>query len=470
MTIFSGQRWMSREQELINNLRESLSVEVKQWISPNTAEGIAKIAKASLALRNYGGGYLVIGFVDGSLKPDEANAPPHVQDEFNHDKIQSIISKYASEPFEISVSFPTKDGQVYPVIEVPPGVKTPVAAKADLFNGERSLLKTDDVYVRTLRANNTPSTSKAGWKDWSKVVEVCFDNREADIARFFRRHLTTDNLSSFHELLGGLIQGKEPEPNAEQVAQAFLETGFTRFKYAVSQRKLESYKLGFWEVALVINGQIKEFPSKADFLNLIDSVNPDYTGWPAWFDSRGFHDKNFRPYVMNGGWEALLVSIESNWNDHYDFHVFDPSGRFYLLRGFQDDLSRSDFAPEPLTSLDFVLQVIRVAEVLAVGTVFAKSIALDPEKAMATFAFRWNHLKNRELTSWTNPERYISPGRIAHQDSVESTVTIPANVAHSSLAPYVSKTLKPLFEIFNGFDLSSSVYEDLTKRLIERRL
>lgn len=48
----------SKIQALIDRPGESLSVELKRWIDPSQPEGQAKIAKTSLALRNFGGGYL----------------------------------------------------------------------------------------------------------------------------------------------------------------------------------------------------------------------------------------------------------------------------------------------------------------------------------------------------------------------------------------------------------------------------
>ena len=47
---------MDRLTQLIHNLTESLSVEVKQWIDLETNLGKAKVVKATLALRNYNGG------------------------------------------------------------------------------------------------------------------------------------------------------------------------------------------------------------------------------------------------------------------------------------------------------------------------------------------------------------------------------------------------------------------------------
>jgi predicted HTH transcriptional regulator len=49
-------------QDLLEHLAESLNVEVKRWIKIEEPDGIAKVARAALALRNRNGGFLVIGF------------------------------------------------------------------------------------------------------------------------------------------------------------------------------------------------------------------------------------------------------------------------------------------------------------------------------------------------------------------------------------------------------------------------
>lgn len=63
----------SQLQELIDKPAESLSVELKSWIDPDQSEGAAKIVRAALALRNHGGGFLVVGFNNDSLKPEKYN-------------------------------------------------------------------------------------------------------------------------------------------------------------------------------------------------------------------------------------------------------------------------------------------------------------------------------------------------------------------------------------------------------------
>jgi hypothetical protein len=58
---------------------EKLSVEIKRWIDPDQPEGIAMIIRAALAPRNHGGGYLVIGFDNKTLQPDQNNVPSDVR-------------------------------------------------------------------------------------------------------------------------------------------------------------------------------------------------------------------------------------------------------------------------------------------------------------------------------------------------------------------------------------------------------
>ena len=117
--------------QLLTAPRESLDLELKQWIDPEVSEGIAKIAKGCIASRNNNGGRLVIGFKNEG-KPDPDNVPADVRTTFHVDVVQEIVSHYASEAFPIDVQFGAAGGGTYPVIIVPAGMHTPVAAKSTL--------------------------------------------------------------------------------------------------------------------------------------------------------------------------------------------------------------------------------------------------------------------------------------------------------------------------------------------------
>ena len=222
----------ARIQELVARLAESLNVEVKNWIDPDGPAGVAKIVRAALALRNRNGGYLVIGFDDTTLQPDTVNRPADVRPAFHIDKIQGIISRYASELFEVAVAFGEYGGQEYPVIVIPEGIRTPVAAKADLFDGSKQrLVRHGDVYFRTLAANGTASTAPARPEDWRDIVEICFDNREADVGRFLRRQLagrdTAALLATLTQL--GLAQNAPLPPSLRERAEALRMPGINVF-------------------------------------------------------------------------------------------------------------------------------------------------------------------------------------------------------------------------------------------------
>src|SRR5690606_30279739 len=98
--------------------------------------------------------------------------------------------------------FPEVDSVTVVVLEVEPGIRSPVAAKQELLDRGKTLIAKDRVYVRTVSANHTVSTSEATWQDWRGLCDRCFANREADIGSFVRRHLGgAQALSSIRDVL-----------------------------------------------------------------------------------------------------------------------------------------------------------------------------------------------------------------------------------------------------------------------------
>ena len=461
----------SRIQALVERPGENLSVELKRWIDPASPEGIAKIVKTALALRNHGGGDLVIGFDNDTCEPDTNNVPQNVREDFHIDKVQALISKYASEPFEVSVEFLEREGQLYPVIIIPPGVKTPVAAKSDLQSSDgKALISVNDVYTRSLHSNNTPSTTKAIWKDWPSILEVCFDNREADIGRFLRRHLGGLTPEIVRELSGALASGLQPEVTTEDRLRKYLEESKERYSTVIEEWGVQLPPHGAWEVGLLLTGDIPPHSPSQEFLNLLNSSNPRHTFWPVWLDSSNFHNDFSRPYVFERTWETLIqLDLDQISNlTHPDFMRLDPKGRFYLRRPFNDDIRAH--SSEPMASLNSVLPVVSTAEAIAVGIAFAKAMGCDPEKTQIAFGFRWTRLQGRQLDSWIEPRHHISPGGSAHQDEVTAFVEMPLETPLSALGEFVNQAVKPLFEVFDGFALSKDVVEDLTRKVIEKRL
>jgi hypothetical protein len=455
---------------LVANPSETLNVELKRWIDPTQTLGIEKIVKGVLALRNRNGGFFVVGFDDNTLIPDAANEPQNATQLFHVDIIQGLISRYASDPFEIEISWGERDGRQYPIIVVPSGVKVPIAAKHNLMDGTRTAIRLGAVYFRSLASNGTPSTTEARPSDWADIVEICFDNREADVGRFIRRHLAGLDIASLMRLLG---QPQAPTPTLCDRALKLIDRGEARFQEAIKARRLsddekQMLQLGFWSIGVIIDPARTDAVPNQEFLARIASSNPKYTGWPMWLDARYMSIEESRPKVIKDAFEYLIVSLSPDFSNHIDFARLDPKGEFFLHRLLQDDGVPNRVRPGQV--LDPMLMILRVAEAMAVGVAFARALGWPPDQATLGFAFRWHKLKGRRLTAWANPYSTINEGGIAHDDTIEGCVQFSLDTPLSALAQFVDEATKRLFTAFEGATIPRQAIEELVRRLFERRL
>ena len=467
--------------QLIVNPRESLNVEIKNWIDPGSKHGQAKIVKAMIAMRNQNSGFLQIGFENATWKPDFKNAPQNVRAFWDQDEMQTLVARYASEPFEVHVRFAMRGGQEFPVLEVESGVRSPVAAKAALYDPDqpdKKLVEDHAVYVRSLSANNTASTTKARHQDWAGLTERCFDNREADIGRFVRRQLGALDPKALGELARVFGNLAQPEQPPQVAAEMFRRYGYDRFQAQKVGRDLGYLpRHGSWEVAVIIAGEIPPTNLDTEFLNLINISNPRYSGWPVWVDSRGFYradgspDKDAVPYTFEGGWEAFIHDDDpmDTMRRHLDFWRAEPAGRFYLYRALQDDFSGGPRDPEPMTKLDFTLVIRRTAEAVAVPIAFARAMGADTEETMLHYAFRWEGLRDREISAWSDPGRYVNPGHVCRQHQEHGALSIPLETPLSALGRHVRDVTAPLFSAFSGFAPGPGVVEAITDEVLSRR-
>lgn len=458
-----------RIKDLLANPVEGLNAEVKRWFDLDTPHGTSKLVRACFALRNRNGGYLVIGFDNASGKPVSNDRPASVREAFHVDKVQALISRYASETFEIELHYEELDGAEYPVVQVPSGVRAPVAVKTELAGPDaKTSLRKGDVYFRTLASNGTASTSSARPNDWKDLVEICFDNREADLGRFLRRQLAAADVRALVDALQTLAgPTQQPSLGLAELAKADLAEGEERLATALAKRTLQEdekalLKFGTWSVALRFEPLLQGKVADQEFMATLASSNPSYTGWPMWLDSRGFRNQGDRPYIRDGGWEALIVGAHA----HADFMRMDPSGKFYLRRVLQDDLTDK---VTPMTVLDPSLMLYRVAEVIAVGLAFGKALGFDQEGTRLGFAFKWTGIANRHLVRWADTFRDSIAYDPSHEDTIATFTEVPLDTAPQAIAPFVDAATRQLFAAFGGHRIPLSHLEDRVTQLISRK-
>lgn len=113
-------------------------------------------------MRNNGGDSFVLGFEDDGTQSRNPPADPRVA--YPIDDVQAIVSKFASDPFAIEIEFRSVNGIEHPIVVVPPGVVRPVAAKSILAATDPTkpaLIEDHAIYVRSITANNTVSSTNA---------------------------------------------------------------------------------------------------------------------------------------------------------------------------------------------------------------------------------------------------------------------------------------------------------------------
>src|SRR5689334_7473123 len=93
-----------RLQALLAHPSESLQLALKTCIDSRTDEGAAKLIKSIFAVRNRNGGFLVIGFNDETKSADPYPFAEDVEEIFHVDKVQALVSGFASVPFDVEVA------------------------------------------------------------------------------------------------------------------------------------------------------------------------------------------------------------------------------------------------------------------------------------------------------------------------------------------------------------------------------
>jgi hypothetical protein len=163
--------------------------------------------------------------------PHPDNRPSDIRAAFHTDNIQAIISRYAQEPFEVGVAFATRDGLEHAVLIIENGVTAPVVVRRDLLRPDQSkLLGVGDVWFTTLNANGIPSTARARPEDWRAILDICFQNREADIGQFLRRHLAGQNLAALLSELATFGNEAKIAPTLCERAKDLLRAGESRWR------------------------------------------------------------------------------------------------------------------------------------------------------------------------------------------------------------------------------------------------
>lgn len=288
----------------------------------------------------------------------------------------------------------------------------------------------------------------------------------------FERGETTLTLAKAFDILR--VVGMVAELPEEGAQEEFVREAFTRWRDLTRNLPKDSpakFNDGWYRFDYCLEGDLKNLSLTA-FEKTLEQAVTHHTGWPVFiFLNRA----EVRPKEIDGmiecwlGVEAGKEDITFNDPAHFDFWRAAPSGRLFLIRGYQED-GQETFPPG--TIMDTTLPVWRMGEALLHAGRLA-SLLRQSEDSSITIRFRalYSGLGGRVLRSWANPlSDLLLEGHAARSDEALLEIEVPAEAVADRLAECVLPLVASLYERFGITGLSESRVEAEVGRLLSSRI
>lgn len=439
--------------DLVDNPRETLDVELKDWLDlRGNPEHKALVAKALLALANHGGGFLLIGFVDGHDPKRSERGEPNTLDGYSQDIINGIVESYADPPFHCAVEHVApSSGKSHPIVIVPGRHRVPIRAKRS--GPEKKHVIENTVYIR--RPGPRSEAPQSG-REWDDVFARCLAARKDEF------------LTTIRNIVTGQV-AETPLPDVGAALDSWIDESITTWRNLVSGLTQDDPRRcphGYYWVAYEIGG---DFPNQTneDLLEKLSRSTARLTGWsPWWVPTR----KGIMPYVKGGVIECWLGrDNERHFTDapHADFWRISSKGRGFLLRGFDED---GDWALKQGfktgTVFDVTLPIWRIGEAIINANLLARN--LGSTDATISFKVGYFGLAGRELTSISG-ERRLWQQREAQENAITLSTTITLDAIDSNFVEVLQPLLAPLYECFSFFELKADLVQTEVSRLKKSR-
>jgi hypothetical protein len=425
--------------QLLDYPREELGTEIKDWLDLAERSVRADLARELLALANHGGGYVLFGFIDQTTGWIPSGPCPYDLTKYSQDEINNILKKHAEPTFECGVHhLNSSSGTQHVIIEVPGGHRVPIRSKG----GPPGSRLVDHTYY--IRRPGPESAPPQDGREWGELISKCVENDRERLIESFRR--VTSILGPTDTAAHLLNQAV---PSVERLRDWQNES--VARPRAIDAQLAEEYESGFWSCAYVV-GPVDPAPSLAGFRTLLTEVKGSETGWPPWLslDNR----PGMEAHVVGDLIECWLRETPDG-----DFWRANPSGEMFLMRRLQEDV---DFPSQPTGSfLDVTLPVWRVGECLLHATRLAQRL----EASTISVIFSWKGLEGRELRALASPTRSLMPGKICHEDEVNTSTTRSVTEVVETLPEIVQHLLTPLYARFDFFDPPTGFYAGELSRM-----
>lgn len=447
-------------QDLVDNPRENLEVELKGWLDLTLPEVRAELAKDICALANHGGGYLVFGFADNlTEQPTFVGITAYTRDNFN-----AIVRKYLQPTVNCEATILTSSisTEQHAVVWVPGLLTTPLCAKADGpkdQGGRIQGVKIGCHYVRDTGPASVPINNPGLW---APVIHRCVTNDRA--------HLS--------ETIQAIIRQPDREAREPSVQHALLEwdrKSLGRFLALMPGDPVfglpVSYREHHMQFSYAISHDASESLATGRLLPLVGELNHEvrdlvWTGWSMFYP---FTRDPIRPYLftehLDGGdidlVEANLMADPSPLAGFPDFWRIAINGMATQFRSYFEDRPReaeSTSQPEPGSSVSPRYMACLLGELVR----HARALASQFETADAVyFLCSWKGLAGRRLFDPDGGPWHV---RVCRADARVSSGRWPVPALTEGWPEIVADLLSQLTVLFDGLQISANAVAEWSKR------
>jgi transcriptional regulator with XRE-family HTH domain len=253
------------------------------------------------------------------------------------------------------------------------------------------------------------------------------------------------------------VVGLVVQRDANSVQGAFVSEALTRWRELTKKLPEDSpgrFPNGSYQLDYSLEGDLPNLELHK-FREILEKAVVRHTGWPLFlFLTR--HELS--PYEADGVIECWLKPADAGANRplgdpaHCDFWRATPSGRAFIIRGYQED-SQDTFPPG--TIFDTTLPIWRMGELLLHAAELATLLAGDPANVKVRMRAHYTGLSGRVLRNWGNPSSdLVFEGGAARSDEALLETTVAVQDIKKKLAEVVHPLAASLFERFGVSGLS----------------
>ena len=179
-------------------------------------------------------------------------------------------------------------------------------------------------------------------------------------------------------------------------------------------------------------------------------------GWPigVYLENRDEH----RPRPRADG---IVAEIAIDDRSSYDYWAIRRNGDFYSLGSLFEDMS------DP-TKIFFNTRIVRVTEALLYCARLYSRLQIDPT-AFVNLAIRHGGLKGRFIGA-SSPGRHLRPRAATAEEETEFELRTSLQDIESNLVSLVKQLVAPVFVLFDFFELSDAVYDDIVNNFVKGRV